>query len=229
MDPFDNPVVLITRPAAGSRRFLAAVQALKPDFRPIISPAFELEAVSAPEVDFEAAIFTSAAGVGHAPGGAGRTAWCVGDTTAKAAERAGYDAISASGSAEDLIAMILKERPQSQLVYFRGEVSKEDISAALNAAGLTCRDHIVYRKAPCGPMPEAIAALEGAGDIVVPLFSAETVTTLANWRLDFSRCHIVAMSAAVGDAAQVLRPRSIVIAAHPDQDTMAHTLVGLIA
>lgn len=229
MDPFTNPVVLITRPTAGSRRFLAAVQAVRQEFRPIISPAFELERVAAPEVSFEAAVFTSTAGVHHAPRGAGRTAWCVGDTTAKAAERAGYRAISASGSAEDLIALILARRPKLRLIYFRGEVSKENISAALNAAGLVCHDQIVYRKAPCGPTPEAIAALEGAGDIVLPLFSAETVSILANWRLDFSRSHIVAMSADVGEAAQVLRPQSLAIAAHPDQDTMAHGVAGLIA
>ncbi|MBT8411375.1 MAG: uroporphyrinogen-III synthase, partial [Octadecabacter sp.] len=205
------------------------VEALRSNFRPIISPAFELEGIPAPESDFEAAIFTSMAGVAHAPRGAGRTAWCVGDTTAQAAERAGYVAISAAGSAEDLVALILKQKPQSRLAYFRGEVSKKNISAALNAAGLNCHDQIVYRKAPCVPTPEAIVALDGAREIIVPLFSAETVSILANWRLDFSRCHIVAMSSAVSDAAQVLRPRSVVIAAHPDQDTMAHTLVGLIA
>lgn len=229
MDPFANPTVLITRPKVGSLGFLAAVRALKRDFNPVISPAFELEGIATPDAGFDAAVFTSVAGVQHAPRGQGRTAWCVGDTTARAAKHAGYNAISASGAAEDLVALILGQMPNAPLVYFRGEVSKENISAALNAAGLTCQDRIVYRKVYYTPTTDAIAALGGGTDIILPLFSAETVSILRGWGLDYSRCHVVAISKAVSNAAYVLGARSMASVAHPDQATMAHEVALLIA
>ncbi len=210
-------------------RFSEALKVLKPDFRLVLSPAFELEATGEAAPEFDAAIFTSTVGVDYAPYGAGRQAWCVGDATAQAAQGTGYHAISAAGSAEDLVALILQESPTGKLAHFRGEVSQGDITIRLQGAGFQCVDCVAYRKAPSDPTGELSDCLAGQTPIILPVFSGETVSILADWPFDFSNCHVVAISPAVAEHAALLSPASVRHSTHPDQAAMAQEVACLIA
>lgn len=225
----DDPIVLITRPAEDARRFLAALEDLHGPVEAIVSPAFEYEHISTVIPPFEAAIFTSKVGVAHAPLGAGRPAWCVGYATAHAARGAGYDPISAGGTAQDLVALILDRKPREKLLHVRGEISRGDIMGILNAAGLNCHERIVYRKKPCQPVDEIVAALAADRNFVIPLFSGETVSIIADWALNIDGQNLVAISADVASEAQCLNPSEIVISDRPNMASMVRTTVRMIA
>ena len=229
LPPFVNPTVLITRPQDASERFLAALAQSAGMFQIVILPAFEIVAAGSDMPAFDAAIFTSRAGVSFAPDGRGRTAYCVGDATADAATRAGYVAISAGGSAADLCAVILGRKPVDRLLHIRGEVSLGDVSATLRAGGLDCADFIAYRKDKQAVNREELVDLDTQGDLIIPLFSAETVSILASWPFDFSGAHLVAISGAVAQAAAELSPLSIVVCDHPDLSSMVAQTARLIA
>ena len=229
LTPFENPIVLLTRPTQSSELFLSALKYAAGAFRPYISPAFEYEAVAYPEVSFDAAIFTSKAGVQFAPNGNGRVAWCVGEATAQMAQANGYLTKTGAGNAVDLSKMILRSDSCGGMIHFRGENVRVDVKAILKDAGLTCADAVIYRKAVAG-VPEGLReALNSAGDFILPVFSAETVSIIGDWRLNLSRAWIVAISEEVALDAQNLHPKGISTAANPNLDEMVRIMTRLIA
>jgi uroporphyrinogen-III synthase len=225
----DNPIVLVTRPEADAQRFVDVLRTVSGPFSVIISPAFENETLSAEIPDFNIAIFTSRAGVAQAPRGGGRSAFCVGVATANAAKDAGYAAISADGSADDLVTLILRQRPNDALLHIRGEISRGDIAKRLNDAGLKCHDVIAYRKAAKGPSQSVRDALVVNQQIILTLFSAETVSILETWSLNFEGCTVVAISDVVAGASATLLPLNVVVSAAPNVCAMAQTTACLIA
>lgn len=229
MPRLNNPTVLLTRPKASSDAFVAELSKIAGAFEPLISPAFEIVATDAPVIPFEMAIFTSRAGVVHAPNGLGRLAYCVGEATAKAAHLAGYNARSAQGGAPELIAMILREQQHAALLHFRGEVSYGNIRDTLNNHGLTCSHAIVYRKSPCAPSRDFILGSRSMHSRIICLFSAETVSIIAEWPIEFSGLHVVAISQNVADAAQLLKPSSVTVSNAPTLGEMAAATSRLIA
>jgi len=183
MRRYENPVVLATRPKPDSERFLALLKEAAGPFQGIIAPAFDYQTKTTEIPPFEVAIFTSRIGVLHAPTGQGRVAYCVGGATAQAAQDAGYQSISANGDVNDLIALILDDRPMQTLLHVRGETSVGDVTTRLSSAGLTCQDIITYTKQKCALDP-ALRELITQGPIcVLPLFSGETVSIFEEWDL----------------------------------------------
>lgn len=229
MPRFINPTVLVTRPPDSSHRFIVALEKVAGPFAPLVMPAFEIASTDAAIPDFDVAIFTSRAGVASAPSGDGRQCYCVGYATAGAAKTAGYDPISAQGSASDLIDLILKQRPAGQLLHIRGETSVGNVATTLHSHGLPCAEVIAYRKKPSLPTPQSIALLKESDNLILPVFSAETVSILADWNIDFTNAHIVAISPAVAVAAQALLPASLVTTGHPDLNEMVAQTASLIA
>lgn len=229
MTRLTNPQVLITRPQSGASRFLNELRALAGPFEAVLSPAFENVTVTATIPEYQTAIFTSPSGALFAPKGHGRVAWCVGDTTASAAKKAGYDPRSANGDVDDLLAMILTDGGSDKMAHIRGETSVGNVTARLKAAGFRCEDVVVYRKNILRPTLAAQAVRASDHPVLVPLFSAETVSILADWRLSIGGCHIVAMSDAVADAATVLKPADIVVAEAPALSAMVRATARLIA
>lgn len=226
---FQNPTVLVTRPQDSSLRFIEALSVVKSKFEPIIAPAFEIVATSATVPEFETAVFTSQAGVLFAPPGRGRRAYCVGDTTAVVAQEKGFDAVSAKGSADDLTSLILTKLPKGKILHIRGEVSVGNVAGKLRGAGLDCEELIAYRKQPM-PLDSLLKdRISSANALVIPLFSAETVSIISNWSLDLSRAYVVAISGVVSDAAQDLKPVEIVTSPTPDMEAMVATTSRLIA
>lgn len=228
MPCIDTPIVLLTRPFRDSERFVDSLRAIATPFEAIISPAFEIEPIRVELPSFDTAIFTSRIGVVHAPFGNGCDAFCVGDATATVAKAAGYVPISANGSADDLVALILNQKPSGALLHIRGENSRGDVTNRLKQAGLNCKDAIAYRKTAAEPSQALVAELSKKRKTVLPLFSAETVSILGNWKVSFEGINIVAISGEVGRAATVLDPASIIISDAPNMREMAQAVARLI-
>ena len=226
---FKNPIVLVTRPKTDAQRFVDVLRAISGPFIAINSPAFENETLSAEIPEFNIAIFTSQTGVVHAPIGNGRPAFCVGDATANAALDAGYVPVSAGGSADDLVALILRQRPDDALLHIRGETTHGDVAKRLNEMGMHCQEMVAYRKAVMGPSQTAREATSEKQMIIVPLFSAQTLSILKKWALRLDGCTIVAISGSVADASVTLSPLNIIIAETPDFRSMSQATARLIA
>ncbi len=229
MTRFDAPTFLITRPEASSQQFVDALHAAAGPFSYVISPAFSYEGVSGNVPVFSNAIFTSQTGVLFAPIGEGRTAWCVGDATAAVARAAGYDAISAGGDVKQLLDMILARRPDDSLLHIRGEITAGNITQTLLDAGLRCNEIIVYRKVRKLPSPDVARAYTASAGFIIPAFSAETVSILADWPIDFSTSHAIAISPTVAEACEPLNCAQITVCARPTQREMVGAAARLIA
>lgn len=225
----ENPHLVMTRPLEQSVAFLASLRSQAGPFREIISPAFELMPLSQPQDDFEAVIFTSQAAVRFAPKGAGRRAWCVGARTALSAKAKGYSAISADGGANELIALILSEKPEVALVHMRGEKSHGNVTGELLSKGLRVREQVIYKKQKMPPSTQLLDDSVGLDKAILPLFSAETVSIINGWQLKWPACYAVAISPAV--AAEIRTPMraEITIAARPNHEAMIAACACLIA
>ena len=223
------PTVFMTRPQKVSMSFVRDLRKVAGPFEPVICPAFEYVGTGADIPDFDIGVFTSKAGVQFAPDGAGRHAFCVGDATARAALHSGYVAVSADGGADNLVDLILSERPAGRLLHVRGETSVGDVSGRLKASGLRVEEVVVYRKqiGDLTVLGKALKAIKS--DFIIPLFSAETVSILVHSGSDFSSFHAVAISTAVAEAATKLSPASITVSAAPTQAEMVAAVSRLIA
>ncbi|SMX41129.1 uroporphyrinogen-III synthase [Octadecabacter ascidiaceicola] len=198
-------------------------------FEAIVCPAFGFEEIPAKKPHFDAAVFTSRAGVSFAPEGKGRVAYCVGDATAQMSKNAGYDPQSANGTADELVDLILRQTPKGSLLHIRGEKSLGDVTKRLVAQGIDCSDVIAYRKVRNAP-PESVAGdIRNASELVVPLFSAETVSILVDWKLGLDGCTIVAISDVVANSALGLNPSKVVVSDSPDMRGMAAATARLSA
>lgn len=217
-------LILLTRPAPQSKRFAAAL-GLECLISPLIAPRF-----LAPDLPaHKALILTSETGALAARGLAPCRAFCVGDRTAEVARSLGFDATSASGDAEALMALILSD-PIAPLLHLRGREARGDIAARLTAAGLPTHEAVVYAQEEQALTPEAVAALQGQTPVIAPLFSPRSATILAAECARITArapLRVVAMSQAVADAARALDPAPV-ISARPDGDSMLEaTLVAL--
>lgn len=234
--------VLLTRPAAQADRFAAEMAerfgaALRPVASPLMAPVF-----LQPDLPVEpcaAVILTSETGVEAAlrlrRAGAALPdrALCVGDRTAAAARAAGFDAISAAGDAEALIALILGDGKtrgaDAPLVHLRGREARGDIAPRLTAAGVPTRSAIVYAQEEVALSEEARALLDGGAPVLMPIFSPRSAQLLAGQGPFAAPLWIASMSPAVARAAMGLTPERHVTAARPESGAMLDAIGALIA
>lgn len=230
-----QPILLLTRPTLASDRFLAAINAEGNEAAAEISPLIDIQPIAAvrdgPAVS--GVILTSENGAtvaGRMGFPAGLVAYCVGDRTAEVAEQAGFRAVSAGGDADSLIGLILSRADSSPLIHLRGEQARGDIAARLGAAGVPCRDRIVYRQIERLLTASAKAALASLAPVVLPLFSPRTALILAAQGPFAAPIHLVAISAAVAAQISGLDPATVDISERPDGPAMvAATLSRLRA
>ena len=190
--------VLITRPEPGATALARAIGG------GIVSPLMEIVARPVALPGGAEPIFTSANGVRAVGSGRGR-AWCVGDRTAEAARAAGFDAVSAGGDAEALVACVLAAARGAALVHVRGAHARGDVAARLTAAGLTCAETVAYDQPERPLTAEAEAALAGDVPLVVPLYSPRGARLLSRHAGNIrAPLDILALSAAVAEAAAPL-------------------------
>ena len=221
--PPATPVILLTRPAPASARFAARLAVAHPQVEVLISPLQEVRMLdwTRPQGNPSALIFTSQNAV-QAALAAGLTglAYCVGNQTAEAAERAGFRAISAGGNAADLIARISVDGPR-HLLHLHGRSIKGDIAAVLRAAGFTVSEAVVYDTQALPLTAPAQAALAGPRPILLPIFSPRSAARLAEVLTQvIAPLTLVSLSAAVDHAASDIPARHRLIAKRPDADGM---------
>ena len=216
-----KPTILITRPAADAERFLAMLEVEAGSFEAIIYPAFGFEEIPTKKPHFDVAVFTSRTGVSYAPEGKGRTAFCVGDATAQSASDAGYVSLSANGSADELVELILRQAPTGSLLHIRGEKSLGNVTERLVVQGINCSELIAYRKVRNSPPASLADSVRTASQLIIPVFSAETVSILSEWALPLEGCVVVAISDIVAHSALGIKPSEVVVSESPDMCGMA--------
>lgn len=230
-----DPVVLLTRPreasvATATRLHRAGV----PQDRILVAPLMETEPTGAdwsPD-DWSGLVFTSAEGVRHAAQDRDlrrRRAWCVGDRTAEAATRAGMDAVSAGGAADDLFDLITGQRVPGPLLHLCGAETRADLADRLSRAGTDTVALVIYRQVPVPPEPAAVARLGAANRIVAPAYSPLSAQRLSLVLVAHApKVHLIAMSAATAAAWTGHPPAQVTEAASPDGPAMHRAILAAL-
>jgi uroporphyrinogen-III synthase len=237
--PFDRPVILLTRPLAQSQRFAAQLRAAfgpaEVMLSPLMAPTFL--SPSLPNRQFQALIFTSETGVEAARriSAAGtalpETAFCVGDKTAQVARDVGFTALSAKGDAAALVALIIAQGGQGPLLHLRGEDSRGDIGKTLTDGGLETISAVVYRQTPQPLTTAAVALLSQNQPVILPLFSPRSAQLFGHALPAAAKAPlwVAAISDAVLQAAEPLRPARRETATHPDAPALIKAIERLLA
>jgi uroporphyrinogen-III synthase len=221
--------VLLTRPAESSARFAEMLKArFGATVAPVISPLFAPRYLAAElsDLGFGAVIFTSETGV-LASVALGRslpkTAYCVGDRTAMTARALGFVAVSASGAAQDLLALIEAHREDAPFLYLRGQEARVDLVAALQQRDIVAQQAVVYTQQSQPLTPAAMALLCGSDPVVVPLFSPATARKLVQFLAKnraISPLRFVCLSTAVAAEVADFPAEICIVSAQPNADSL---------
>ena len=223
--PVLRPILLMTRPAEASERF---VTNLNPDIvaridvaiSPLIRISFRTARLDL--AGFRGVIFSSATGVRAAlnagKGPFGR-AFCVGPATTQAAKQAGWDAQQSGQDASSLVATLLRDKPDVPLLHIRGHHARGDIAQTLSKQGLTCEEVVLYDQEALPLSSEVLSAVASDAPIVAPVFSPRTAALLGAQLPDRPiRC--AALSQAVADELSDHSSWSVDVASSPDAQAM---------
>lgn len=228
----DRFAFLLTRPAWQGMRFAAALRRRFPDVEVVESPLLSpvLMQPDLPGGLFDAVVFTSETGVASAGpyrGRLPRLAFCVGDRTAQAAREAGFDARSAAGDADALVALLVHLR-LGRLIHLQGQDSRGDVALRLNAAGVETFGVVTYRQEAQPLTAQAQTLLRGSMPVLAPVFSPRTARLLSQAAQDArAPIWLAALSEAVAEAARMPTQRCIV-AARPNADAMLAAIDALL-
>ena len=230
--------ILLTRPREDSERTAELLRARGHDV--LISPLMEIRLVDGPEISFEgvqAILVTSANGIRAL---ARRTLrrdlsiFAVGPQTTLAARAAGFTDVSdADGDGAVLSNAVMRSlRPQGgALFYAAGREQRGNVVLALGDAGFDVRCEILYEATPLLELTGDATAAFGAGNIdTVMLYSprsAETfVAAIEKIGLADQCASMIAicLSEAVAATLAPLRFADVLVAKHPNQDSMLSVL-----
>ena len=216
------PVLLLTRPLAQSRAFLAdcEVAAGRP-LPAVISPLMRIVPTGATPPATGTLVVTSGRAVDVCGDLRGRRVYAVGDRTAGLARRAGAEVISAGGTVDDLVTLLLIDRP-GPVCHLRGEHVTGDLIPRLRAACIPADDVIVYRTETLPPTAEMRRCLDGMMPVLAPVFSPRSAAALASC-IGTAPLTVLAISPA---AARVFTaPTRIEVAAAPTSEAMVRYVV----
>lgn len=181
-----------------------------------------------------ALVFTSANAVKiFAQGGQGRgmRAFCVGNTTANAATRAGFRGISAGGDVSELLEMLTAFHMEGDppYLYLHGEKIAADLAGLLKDRDVPVRARMIYRQVEQPLSDKARQVLEER-DVIVPLFSANSAEIFARQVrfLPGKRIQFVCMSRAVAASLTGFHESDIHFAAHPSREGMIKAIAALV-
>ncbi len=226
-----RPLIVLTRPQAQSERFAQMChEALGAEQQIILSPLLNIEVLPFETLDtrYQGLIFTSENGVrafAQTKGYRDIPAYCVGERTAKAAREAGLMALSADGSADDLVAMIMAADVVGPMLHVRGEHTRGDIA---NRITVQVDEIIGYRQTAQPLSDEARSALSGSREVILPMFSPRTAQILFEQAKPVSASlQVIAISEAVNDVVLGTNPPkniSMSIADRPDALAMLQAI-----
>lgn len=228
----DRPTLLLTRPEASARRFLVELRAAPGgDLPAVISPLMAPRFLDIALPVAASIVFTSETAVrAVARLGPDRSpvAWCVGPRTAAAARSEGYGTVEGGGTAEDLAREMVAQGPVGRVFCPVARNQAFDIEKAFSSAGMDVVAAVVYAQEPCPPTAEALALMAGDAPVILPLFSVRSAhLAAAAFRDHRAPLRIVAMSAAIADAASALRPERTNVATSPDAPALIRAILPL--
>ena len=231
-----KPILLLTRPRRQADRFAELCRnRFGSDLRIVTSPVLRIS-MRTDAVDLAgvaALILTSGNAVPAIPptaAKAGMTAYAVGDSTAMAARMAGLQAVSAGGTSDDLVAMLLKLRPDGRLLHLHGAETRGSVVDRLADAGIQARGQTVYEQKPVPLSKAALAALAGDNPVALPVFSprsAELLSVAA--RNAAAPLTLVTLSAAVAEAWTGPEPQAWIPADHANEKSMCDALARIFS
>jgi uroporphyrinogen-III synthase len=171
----NRPDVILTRPLRASSLLADRLTQTGLFGRICISPLIStaINDVTVDVSDVDGVIFTSA-NAANSVGGHKKTAWCVGDSTARAARDKGWLAKSVDGDVETLFRRIVAEGQGQRLIHLRGDHSLGDLAPRLSNAGIYARELITYRQLTHDLTSEAKQRLSREKPVIVPLYSPRT-------------------------------------------------------
>lgn len=228
------PTILLTRPKAQSEAFAEVLRRrIDRDIPILVSPILEIRTVPLSDEGGRPAflVLTSVHAVPAIAGDErlrGLRAYCVGDATSDAARLAGADAVSAGGTARELMDQIRLERPVGTGLYLRGRHVSTDLVDGLREVGIELKSSIVYDQLSRPLSGPARALLERSGEVVLPIFSARSARLLAGEAgASNARVRVVAMSDTV--AGEWPREADIAgIARVPNAEAMAEAVAACL-
>ncbi|MEM6587446.1 MAG: uroporphyrinogen-III synthase [Pseudomonadota bacterium] len=209
--------VLITRPQPGADAFAAMLQ----DLRVVVSPLMVIENVDGDLGAADVVVITSAHAI---PALDGQRCYSVGQATTEAARAAGCDAVMAGETAEAVAQRVIADKPEGRIVYARGQHVAFDMVGALQAAGLTASDVVVYDQRDTVLSEEAKALLSETAPVIVPLFSARSARRFFEVCPEGADLRVIAMSEGVADMVPEAQTRNVTISPNPDAATMAEAV-----
>lgn len=230
--------ILLIRPYEQSIVFAAEFLAgTGCDVAIIPSPVLSIEPVLPlpdPEGVF-ALVFTSANAVRiFAQSGMGRglRAYCVGNTTANAAKRAGFRGISAGGDVSELLEMLTACHMEGDgpYLYLHGDKTAADLAGLLKERNIPVRPRMIYRQVE-QPLSDKARQVLAERDVIVPLFSANSAEIFARQvrLLPKKRIQFVCMSRAVAAPLTGFDANDIHFAAHPSRESMIKAIAALVS
>jgi len=227
------PSVLITRPRPAAERFAADLFTEFPQLNIVISPLLEIIQIGElPKLSqYQGVIFTSPNAVERFSASKnvdGCHCFCVGDTTARAAQQIGFSAVSAGGSSEELIDLVKNFPMKGPLVHVRGVHSRGEIAQRLSDIGRLCDTAIIYDQVQQTLNEKARQLFSGNKPVIVPIFSPRTAELFRNQVQPSKRTYIVAMSQSVAQVFAKIPHIYCSIAQTPTQEAMRNSVVGLL-
>jgi uroporphyrinogen-III synthase len=225
--------LLMTRPQEAAKRFVAQLPpVLRTRLNVVYAPLIGIEPIT-DKIDFGDArglILTSANGVSVAAGLSNRRelpCFCVGETTTRTAQNAGWKAEYAGNNAEGLIETLHRIRPAGPLLHLRGKHARGNVAARLGALGLPTSEQVIYDQ-PLMPLSEgACRILHGPAPVVVPLFSPRTARQFANNVTGSAPLYLTALSDAVAEPLRSLKYNQLLVASTPDSPAMVRLVKQL--
>lgn len=229
-----RPVLLLTRPRAASDALAEKIAARLGDtVDVVVSPLIEIVYLPGPLAlsGVRGLIFTSGNGVEAAAAltpNRDLPAYCVGPSTTRRADAAGWRAEMAGPDARSLVLRLKALRPDAPLLHLRGRHARGDIVGQLGAAGLPVREQIVYDQRPLPLSQAARARLQGLAPVIVPLFSPRSARLFAEAGPE-PVAAVAAISHAVAEALPDGLARRVAVAEAPNGDAMLSLLEKLAA
>ncbi|WP_299378365.1 uroporphyrinogen-III synthase [uncultured Tateyamaria sp.] len=223
--------MILTRPIDAAQAFLAGLEpAVQSRLLPVFSPLIDIVPIpAAVEMDAtDAAVFTSANGVRHAPAGNGRVAYCVGPATTEAAHSHGWDAQQVGTDAQSLVASLTRMAPQAPLHHLAGAHRRGHIVEHLSSAGLNITGIVVYDQRLVALSDAARDVIRRENKVIVPLFSPRTAQQFANTAPRATSIHVVAISAAVAEGMTAVAQDRVFVARAPNASAMGDAIAELL-
>ena len=231
-----SPVhVLLTRPRPQAERFAQTLNlAYRDRIRVVISPILTIRPTNSPvSLAGVAGVILSSENAARALAEvadiSGLRAYCVGDRTARIATELGMQAISAQGTAADLITLVRNTHGMGELLHAHGAHVRGDIAANLNAHGLKTRSQVIYDQIETSLDEGALTLLRGEDPVICPLFSPRSALLLGK-ATEQARAPLAlaCLSAAVRAAWAGPEPVASALAERPDSGALCDILDGLI-